>query len=131
MTSSPTEAADEKQAVPVTDVPTEVGAIVDVLDDRRAKEITVLDLREVSSSLDYFIVATGESTLQLKALEEAVREKMKRNGVLPGGVEGPSERWVLLDYGAVVVHLMSPEARDFYDIEGLWADAERLPITPN
>lgn len=104
--------------------------IVDALDDRRAKDITVLDLQRASETLDYFIVATGESSVQLRAMEERVREKLKELGVHPKGVEGPSTRWILLDYGFVVVHVMSPEARDFYDLEGLWADAERLEVPP-
>lgn len=122
---------DRPTAPPDATVPAAIQAIVDALDDKRAKEIKVLDLRAVSTSLDFFVIASGESTLQLKALEESVRERMKSGGTLPEGVEGPSERWVLIDYGTVVVHLMSPEARDFYDLEGLWADAEVLPVTPN
>lgn len=105
--------------------------IVDALDDKRAKDIAVLDLSAVSSTLDYFIIATGESSLQLKALEEWVQEKLKSAGLLPKGVEGPSSRWTLIDYGNVVVHIMSPEARTFYDLEGLWADAERLEVIPS
>ncbi len=111
--------------------PEDVQLIVNALDDKRAHEIKVLDLRQVSSSLDYFVIATGESSLQLKALEESVRERLKASKKLPEGVEGPSDRWVLLDYGTVVVHLMSPEARDFYDLEGLWADATPLEVTPS
>lgn len=105
--------------------------MVDALDDRRAKQITVLDLSGVSETLDYFVVATAESSLQLKALEEAVRERLKAAGAQLKGVEGPSSRWVLMDYGPIVLHLMSPEARAFYDLEGLWDDAERLEVTPS
>ncbi|MEX2542425.1 MAG: ribosome silencing factor [Trueperaceae bacterium] len=111
-----------------TAVPEEVQLIVDALDDRLAKDIVVMDLREVSETLDYFILATGESVPQLKALEDSVRGKLKDNGVRPRGVEGPSNRWILLDYGHVVAHIMSPDARDFYDLEGLWADAQRLEV---
>ena len=107
-----------------------VQKIVDALDDKRAKNITVLDLLGISSSLDFFVVATGESEPQLKALEDAVKERLKEEGTYPKGVEGPSNRWVLLDYGNVVVHLMSPDARDFYDLEGLWADAEVVEVAP-
>lgn len=103
---------------------------VDTLDDRRARDIKVLNLKEVSETLDYFIIATGESSLQLKALQESVREKLKENGELPRGIEGPSDRWTLLDYGPVVVHLMSRDARTFYDLEGLWADAEVADFSP-
>lgn len=111
-------------------VPEEVQLIVDALDDRRARDIVVMDLREVSDSLDYFILASGESMLQLRALEDSVRGRLKEAGVLPKGVEGPSNRWILIDYGNVVAHLMSPDARDFYDLEGLWADAHRLEVVP-
>lgn len=113
-----------------TGVPEEVQLIVDALDDRLAKDIVVMDLREVSETLDYFILATGESVPQLKALEDSVRGKLKDNGVRPRAVEGPSNRWILLDYGHVVAHIMSPDARNFYDLEGLWADAQRLEVVP-
>jgi len=91
----------------------------------------VLDLSGVSATLDYFIVASGESTLQIKAMETSVREQLKGEDVVFKGVEGPSERWVLLDYGDIIIHLMSPDAREFYDLEGLWADANRLDVTPS
>ncbi|CAN5480844.1 ribosome silencing factor [soil metagenome] len=106
-----------------------VQRIVDALDDKRAEDIVVLDLSGVSDALDFFIVATGRSSLQLKAMEEGVREGLK--GVLPlRSVEGPSTRWILIDFYHVVVHVMSSEARDFYDLEGLWADAKRLEVQP-
>ncbi|MEJ2667889.1 MAG: ribosome silencing factor [Deinococcales bacterium] len=111
-------------------VPPEVQLIVDALDDKRAKDIVVLDLTGVSASLDFFVIATGESSLQLRALEDGVRDRLKEGGFRPRGVEGPSDRWVLIDFGGVVAHLMSPEARHFYDIEGLWADARRVQVAP-
>lgn len=77
------------------------------------------------------MVATGESSLQLTALEDSVRMRLKDAGFLPKGVEGPPNRWLLMDYITVIVHIMSPEARDFYDLESLWADAERLDVVPN
>lgn len=130
MTATAKTGAKTKGA-PKGGVPAEVQTIVDALDDKRAVDVAVLDLREASESLDWFIIASGESTPQLQAMEESVRERMKAAGHLPRGVEGPSNRWVLLDYGTVVVHLMSPEARDFYDLEGLWADATPLEVTPS
>jgi ribosome-associated protein len=111
-------------------VPDEIQWIVDALDDKRAKDIAVLHLEEVSDSLDWFVLATGESSLQLQALEDGIRERLKAAGVPLKAVEGPSSRWVLMDYGFVVAHLMSAEAREFYDLEGLWADAPRVTVTP-
>lgn len=123
----------DTQPVPTTvdSVPAELQTIVDALDDKRAVDIVVLDLQTASESLDYFVIASGESSLQLNALEGSVRERMKALGHYPKGVEGPSNRWVLLDYGHVIVHLMSPDARSFYDLEGLWADAARIEVVPS
>ena len=109
----------------------ELRLIVDALDDKRAKDVRVLDLAPLSPSVDAFVIATGESLPQIQALEEAVRGRMKESGRLPRGVEAPSSRWVLLDYGGVVVHVMSEEAREFYDLEGLWADAEPIEVAPS
>jgi ribosome-associated protein len=120
----------DSTTAPAPTVPDEVQLIVDALDDKRAKDVAVLRLADVSETLDWFVLATGESALQLQAFEDGIRERLKGAGVRPRAVEGPSTRWVLMDYGGVVAHLMSPEARDFYDLEGLWADAPRVPVTP-
>lgn len=109
----------------------ELQLIVDALDDKRAENVRVLDLAPLSASVDAFVIATGDSVPQIKALEDAVRERMKESGRMPRGVEAPSSRWVLLDYGGVVVHVMSEEAREFYDLEGLWADAEPIEVQPS
>lgn len=111
-------------------LPPQVQLIVDALDDKRAKDISVLDLTGIAATLDFFVIATGESALQIQALEDGVRERLKGEGFLPRGVETPSQRWVLLDYGDVVAHIMSADARAFYDLESLWADAERLEVVP-
>ena len=122
--------ASEREPGNADAVPTEIQTIVDALDDKRAKDIVVLDLHAVSASLGWFVIATGESALQLRALEHGVLDELKEHGVRPRGIEGPSDRWILLDYGSIIVHLMSPDARAFYDLEGLWADAERVVVTP-
>lgn len=101
---------------------------VDALDDKKARDIAVLDLSGVSATLDAFVIATGTSPLQIRALEESVLDRMRAAGLKPIGRESASPRWSLLDFGSVVVHIMSPEAREFYDLEGLWADAERVDL---
>jgi len=101
---------------------------VDALDDKRARDIAVLDLSGVSDTLDAFVIATGTSSVQIRALEESVLDRMRAAGLRPLSREGGSPRWSLLDFGAVVVHIMSPEAREFYDLEGLWADADRVDL---
>ncbi|RIH87809.1 Ribosomal silencing factor RsfS [Meiothermus luteus] len=112
--------------VKTLDALTLIAEIKEALEDKKALDVVALDLREVSDTLDYFVIATGTSQPHLQALERAVRERLQSQGLRADHVEGPSPRWVLLDYGPVLVHLMSPEAREYYDLEGFWADAKRL-----
>ncbi|WP_456409902.1 ribosome silencing factor [Oceanithermus sp.] len=105
-----------------------IAKITEALLDKKAENVVALDLREVSDSLDYFVIATGTSQPHLEALQNHVQEKLRDEGLRPDAVEGPSSRWWLLSYGPVLVHIMSPEAREYYDLEGFWADAKRLEI---
>jgi len=105
-----------------------IGKITAALEDKKAENVVALDLRQVSDSLDYFVIATGTSQPHLQALQDYVQEKLRDEGIRPDAVEGPSSRWWLLSYGPVLVHIMSPEAREYYDLEGFWADAERLTL---
>lgn len=107
-------------------VQTLIAEIKTALEDKKAEHVVALDLKGVSDSLDYFVIATGTSQPHLQALERGVREKLQGEGIWAAKVEGPSPRWILLDYGEVLVHLMSPEAREYYDLEGFWADAKRI-----
>ena len=99
-------------------------AIVDVIAEKKGEDILLLDIRELTSLTDYFIICSGTSERQLDALLAAVRQTTKRSlGVLPLNVEGdPSSGWILVDYGPVVVHLFSPELRAYYVLEGPWRD---------
>ncbi len=114
------------QMVKPVEAQTLIGWIRQALDDKKAENIVALDLRGASESLDYFVVASGTSRPHLEALERAVRESLEQRDIRPRRVEGPSPRWILLDYGEVLVHIMSPEAREYYDLEGFWADAKRI-----
>lgn len=102
-------------------------AIVDAARERRAEDVVVLDLTEVSSTLEYFVICTATAGLQLNAVQENIREKAQAAGLPRPSVEGPSERWLLLAFGgAIVVHIMTKDAREYYDLEGLWSDARVL-----
>ncbi len=98
--------------------------------DNRGRDIVVLDLREVTPEFDYFVLATGTSRRQLHAMSEEIDHKLEDDlGDHRLGVEGYAEsRWILLDYGNVVVHLFEPDAREFYDLERLWCRAKRVPM---
>lgn len=94
----------------------------DALDDLKALEPVTLDVRELSSVTDYLLVASGTSSRHVKSLAENVLMKAKASGVRPLGVEGErTGDWVLVDFGDVVVHVMQPATRSFYDLERLWS----------
>lgn len=102
-------------------------AIVDAARERRAEDVRVLDLSDVSSTLEYFVICTATAGLQLNAVQENIRIKAMEAGLSRPSVEGPSERWLLLSFsGSIVVHIMTKEAREYYDLEGLWSDARTL-----
>ncbi len=97
--------------------------------DKKAENVTVLDVRGLTSYADYFVVMTAESEPQAGAIADAVDDRLEAMGATRLGVEGHSSgRWVLIDYGDVVAHVFNPEARMFYDLEGLWADAPRVAV---
>jgi ribosome-associated protein len=103
--------------------------IVEVVEDKKAEEIVLLDLRPNAVIADFFILCNGNSDRQLKALMDNVREQVKeKHQILPYATEGTAESgWVLMDYGDVIVHLFAEEKRIYYDLEGLWrADASVL-----
>jgi len=96
--------------------------VLDELDDRKGQYITTLDVRGKTSFTDYMVVVTGTSDRHLNSLCENVAEKVKANGVIPLGLEGGlGADWVLLDLGDVIVHAMSAQARERYQLEKLWS----------
>ncbi len=96
-------------------------------DDNRGKDILLLDLRKATSLVDFFVIVTANSRRQSHAIADEVDHEMKKRGEFKLGMEGSEEgRWVLIDYGDFVVHVLSTEARDFYALEEIWGDAERL-----
>jgi ribosome-associated protein len=89
--------------------------------------LVVLDVRELSSVADAFIICSGRSNRQVRAIAEYIQEQMKDQGIKPLSVEGLEEgHWVLLDYGDVIIHIFYEPVRSIYDLEGLWVDASRI-----
>ena len=100
------------------------------LDEKKGKEIAAIEVTEQTTLADYFVIATGTSNTQINALCGAVEKAMDEQGVPVLRREGYRDgTWVLLDYGDIVVHVFSPEARAFYSLERLWADAEEINIS--
>ena len=106
------------------EMPRDVARVVDLLFDRKAVNVVLLDLRGVSSATDWFVIAGGTSDTHVSAIADNVIDGLKKQGVRPLNVEGQREgRWVLIDYFDFVVHVFHPAAREFYQLERLWGDA--------
>ena len=94
---------------------------------KKATDLVVLDLRKLSSIADVFIICSGRSNRQVAAIAEHIQVELKNHGITPLSVEGKKQgHWVLLDYGHVIIHVFYEPIRSFYDLEGLWIDAERI-----
>jgi ribosome-associated protein len=101
--------------------------IVELAEDKKASDIVLLEVGALTSLADYFVVCSGGSERQLAAIADGIAEGVKADGILPLGREGRSgAHWVLLDFGAVIVHVFAPPERDYYQLEKLWADAPTL-----
>lgn len=102
-----------------------IKTVEDALAELKAKDVVRIDVRELTGVTDYMIIASGGSNRQVGALADNVIEKVKEAGLRPMGVEGKeSGEWVLVDLGDIVVHIMQPATRQFYDLEKLWQSAE-------
>ena len=118
-----------KQTEGLNEVPAEITRAVELALERKASGTVVLDLRGISTATDYFVIATGTSDVQVKAIAEHVRDELKKESVRPEHVEGlRGGRWVLMDYVDFVVHVFHPQAREFYQLERLWGDAPRWDV---
>jgi ribosome-associated protein len=99
--------------------------------EKKAIEPAVLDLREISSFTDYFVIVSGANERQVQAISDAVYESLKKAGHAAARVEGyKTAEWILLDYGDFVVHVFEQKARKFYDLERLWRESKRVELPP-
>ena len=111
------------------DFPPEIVRAAELAVERKAQDVVVLDLRGISTATDYFVLASGTSDVQVKAIAANIVDELKLESHRPTHVEGMgSGRWVLLDYIDFVVHVFRPQARDFYQLENLWGDAPRWEV---
>lgn len=107
-----------------------VKKVVEALEDKKAEDITVIDITEVSSIADYFVIANGSNQNQLSAMEDAVDEAMYKNGIHQKQVEGTNNStWILMDYQDIIIHLFSREDRQFYDLDRIWKDGKQIDIS--
>lgn len=106
-----------------------VKTAVKAIDSKKGENIEVIGVTDLTILADYFVIATGTSSTQVKALAEEVEYKLSLEGVQPHHIEGEKTPWVCLDYSSVVVHIFYKDQRDFYQLERLWEDGEKIDIT--
>jgi ribosome-associated protein len=118
---------------PPADVQTDAAAlelarrVVDLAADKKASDIVLLDIHALTTLADYFVICSGSSERQLGAIADGITEGLREEGVRPIGREGTANaHWLLIDYGSVIVHIMAPPERDFYQLEKLWSEAPLL-----
>ncbi len=105
-------------------------SIVKILDNKKAEDIIVIDTRKLTVESDYFVIASGTSNTHVRALADEVDDEMKKQySVEVDHIEGRATGWILLDYNDVLVHVFEPQAREYYNIERLWSDADRVDIS--
>lgn len=106
--------------------------IAKFLDNKKASDIKILELKDLTIITDYFVICSSESTIQVKSFTEYIKEQMEMEGFKPFNIEGLKyAHWVLIDYGDVIVHIFLEETRHYYDLERLWLDAPRIPFQPS
>lgn len=102
-------------------------SIVTFADDKKAKNITILNVEGLTTLADYFVICEGGSSTQVKAIADEVEEKLSEQGVEVRGIEGfSSADWILMDYNDVVLHVFTQQSREFFNIENLWSDAQQI-----
>jgi ribosome-associated protein len=109
--------------------PAQIDHTIAAAEDKKAVDLVVLDLRKASGFTDFFVIASGTNTRQVRAIADSVMERLADEGVKPAHVEGyDRSEWILLDYFDFIVHVFAPETRVFYGLERLWGNAERTEV---
>ena len=103
---------------------------VKAMDSKKALDLKVIGIKDISVIADYFVLATGTSSTHVKALADEVEFKMKQIGISPEHIDGyRSNTWIILDYSDVIVHVFTPDAREFYNLDRLWQDGESIDLS--
>lgn len=101
-----------------------------ILHNKKAMEIKVIGIEDISVLTDYFVIANGTSNTHVKALADEVEYQLKQKGIVPRHIEGHNNNgWILMDYGNVIVHVFQQETREFYDLDRLWKDGVQVDLT--
>ena len=117
------------QSATIEDLDERVLAALHAASEKKAIEPVVLDLREIASFTDYFVIVSGANERQVQAISDEIYESLKKSGHAAARVEGyKTAEWILLDYGDFVVHVFEQKARKFYDLERLWRESKRIDV---
>jgi ribosome-associated protein len=100
--------------------------IVEIASDKKANDIVMLRMAELTTMADFFVICSGRSDRQVRALSGAIVDELRELGIRPLGSEGRESSWVLLDFGSVIVHVFAPAEREFYGLERLWSNAPQV-----
>lgn len=104
--------------------------IFDQLEEKQAEDIMILDVQKITSIADYFVIASADNERKVKAIADAVEEYVEKNDMMIRAKEGMSTaKWILMDFGSIIIHIFKNDERDFYNIEKIWKDG--INITPN
>ena len=101
---------------------------VNALNDKKAKEISAIEVGELTLIAEYFIIATATSSTHVRALADIVEEKLSEAGIEPDHIEGKATGWILLDYSGVVIHIFTKDTREFYNLDKLWSDGKQIDL---
>ena len=103
--------------------------IIDALEDKKAEDIRIIDISEISVIADYFVITNGSNRSQIQALSDNVEEKLAAGKIFPKNIEGyNTANWILMDYHDILVHIFDTESRNFYDLEHMWRDVKHVEI---
>jgi ribosome-associated protein len=112
-----------------TRLPAQIDLAIGAAEDKKAVDLIVLDLRKAAGVTDFFVIASGTNSRQVRAIADAVMESLAADGAKPAHVEGyDRSEWILIDYFDFIVHVFAPETRVFYGLERLWGNAERIEV---
>ena len=126
---SKTERTKKRASSPSKRLTAEVTHAVKAALEKKAADVLVLDLRHTAAFTDFFVLCSGQNTRQVKAIADSIEESLRASKVKPAHVEGYDRaEWVLMDFFSFIVHIFSPSTREFYALERLWGDAERIEI---
>src|SRR5215510_537099 len=121
-----------RATVALSDLDERIRRVLHAGSEKKALEPTILDLRDIASFTDFFVLFTGANRRQVQAIGDEIVEQLKRHGSPAARVEGyQTAEWILIDYGDFVVHVFDEKARRFYDLERLWREANRLDVSPD